>query len=151
KVMREWSRSLPAQLAVAEQPSVSLVDYDPDGEAKVLAAALYSVSDYPETVLLDLVRNMGVEDRQNLLRTYVGDRRNRRHKPGRAFERTHYRFDILADYAAFRDLQRHRLLTVEWQSLTTAHGYMVPEAVAEVGALGDWQANMDSASSLFES
>jgi hypothetical protein len=29
-----------------------------------------------------------------------------------AFERTSYRFDVLADYGAFRDLQRHRLLTL---------------------------------------
>ena len=46
--------------------------------------------------------------------------RNRRHKPGRAFERIDYRFDVLADYGAFRDLQRHRLLTIEWQPLTPA-------------------------------
>ena len=49
---------------------------------------------------------------------------NRRHKPGRAFERTSYRFDVLTDYGAFRDLQRHRLLTIEWQSLSPRHGYV---------------------------
>ena len=51
---------------------------------------------------------------------------NRRHKPGRAFERTDYRFDVLADYGAFRDLQRHRMLTIEWQPLTPRHGYVRP-------------------------
>ena len=50
-----------------------------------------------------------------MLRAYVGNRTNRRHRPGRAFERTAYRFDVLTDYGAFRDLQRHRLLTLEWQ------------------------------------
>ena len=49
------------------------------------------------------------------MRAYVGERENRRHKPGRAFERVDYRFDVLSDYGAFRDLQRHRLLTIEWQ------------------------------------
>ena len=48
--------------------------------------------------------------------------------PGRAFERTDYRFDVLADYGAFRDLQRHRMLTIEWQPLTPRHGYTRPEA-----------------------
>ena len=52
------------------------------------------------------------------IRAYVGERENRRHKPGRAFERVDYRFDVLSDYGAFRDLQRHRLLTIEWQPLT---------------------------------
>ena len=63
---------------------------------------------------------MSADDRAALLRAYVGDRANRRHKPGRAFERTSYRFDVLADYGAFRDLQRHRLLTLEWQPLSAA-------------------------------
>ena len=40
--------------------------------------------------------------------------------PGRAFERIDYRFDVLADYGAFRDLQRHRMLTIEWQPLSPA-------------------------------
>ena len=48
--------------------------------------------------------------------------------PGRAFERTDYRFDVLADYGAFRDLQRHRMLTIEWQPLHPRHGYDVPGA-----------------------
>ena len=61
---------------------------------------------------------------------------NRRHKPGRAFERTAYRFDVLTDYGAFRDLQRHRLLTLEWQPLTPRHGYVEPDAIAEAGARG---------------
>ena len=54
------------------------------------------------------------------MRAYVGERTNRRHKPGRALERVDYRFDVLADYGAFRDLQRHRMLTIEWQPLSPA-------------------------------
>ena len=57
------------------------------------------------------------DERLALLRAYVGERANRRHKPGRALERVDYRFDVLADYGAFRDLQRHRMLTIEWQPL----------------------------------
>ena len=69
---------------------------------------------------------LGTDERVALLRAYVGERHNRRHRPGRAFERTDYRFDVLADYGAFRDLQRHRMFTIEWQRLTPAHGYEVP-------------------------
>ena len=75
-------------------------------------------------------------------------RSNRRHKPGRAFERTQYRFDVLADYGAFRDLQRHRLLTLEWQPLSTDHGYTEPAAIEEAGALGDWRAVMERSAAL---
>ena len=56
--------------------------------------------------------------------------------PGRAFERTTYRFDVLADYGAFRDLQRHRLLSLEWQRLSPEFGADVPEQV-ELAGCGD--------------
>ena len=98
-----------------------------------------------------LARRLTTSERAALLHAYLGTRGNRRHKPGRAFERTAYRFDILADYGAFRDLQRHRLLTLEWQPLSARHGYTEPAAIEEVGALGDWRAVMERSAELYES
>ena len=129
---------------------VTLTDFDPDGEIKVVAAALYNVSALPDDQLLAIARRMSRDDRAALLRAYVGDRANRRHKPGRAFERTAYRFDVLADYGAFRDLQRHRLLTLDWQPLSTRHGYTEPEAIEDAGALDDWRAVMNESAELYE-
>ena len=94
---------------------MTLVDWDPDAEDKLLAAICYPHSHLPEHQLLDRVARLGAAERLALVRAYVGERENRRHKPGRAFERVDYRFDVLSDYGAFRDLQRHRLLTIEWQ------------------------------------
>jgi hypothetical protein len=108
------------------------------------------VTDLPETQLLDRVKQLRHEDRVALLRAYVGERTNRRHKPGRAFERIGYRFDILADYGAFRDLQRHRLLTIEWQRLTPAHGYVRPELVDAAGQTAAFDAAMRRSAALFE-
>src|SRR3989449_1965769 len=129
---------------------VTLTDFDPDGELKVVAAALYSVSALPDDQLLDAARTLSADDRAALLRAYVGHRANRRYKPGRAFERTRYRFDILADYGAFRDLQRHRLLTLEWQPLSTRHGYTEPAAIEDAGALDDWRAGRDRSAELYD-
>ena len=134
--------------AAGARPEVVLTDFDLDGEAKVVAAALYAVSDLPDDQLLSIVRALSDEQRASVLRAYVGERQNRRHKPGRAFERTTYRFDILTDYGAFRDLQRHRLLTLEWQPLSPGHGYGVSEAIHEAGALADWQRIMDESAAL---
>jgi thymidylate synthase ThyX len=120
------------------EDEVRLTDFDPDGEVKVVAAALYAVSDRADTELLRIARAMTADERHAVLAAYVGKRLNRRHRPGRAFERTAYRFDVLGDYGAFRDLQRHRLLTLEWQRLTPRHGHVVPEAIAEAGAADDW-------------
>ena len=129
---------------------VTLSDFDPDGEVKIVAAALYAVSDLPDDVLMSAARKMSADERAQVLRAYIGTRTNRRHRPGRAFERTSYRFDVLTDYGAFRDLQRHRLLTLEWQALTTRHGYTEPEAIREAGAGTDWDRAMDASAELHE-
>ena len=139
-----------AGIEPAPRDEVTLTDFDPDGEVKVVAAALYAVSALPDDQLLDVARRLGVDDRAAVLRAYVGKRGNRRHRPGRAFERTSYRFDVLGDYGAFRDLQRHRLLTLEWQRLSPRHGYAVPEVVDEAGAGGDWARVMEASASLHD-
>jgi hypothetical protein len=100
--------------------------------------------------LIAIARQLSADDRAAILRAYAGTRGNRRHKPGRAFERTSYRFDVLADYGAFRDLQRHRLLTLEWQPLGARHGYTEPAAIEEAGALADWRDVMQQSGDLYE-
>ena len=144
------SRPILDGVEAAATADVTLTDFDPDGEARVVAAALYPVSHLPDAQLSALVRGMSADERAALLRAYVGARTNRRHKPGRAFERTTYRFDVLADYGAFRDLQRHRLLTIDWQPLSSRHGYTEPAAIEEAGALTDWREVMTRSADLYE-
>jgi thymidylate synthase ThyX len=132
----------------AESAEVTLTEFDPEGEAKVVASALYPVSALSDGQAIDLARKLSPHERADILSAYAGDRSNRRHKPGRAFERTRYRFDILADYGAFRDLQRHRLLTLDWQPLSPAHGYVQPAAIDETGALDDWKLVMTRSADL---
>jgi thymidylate synthase ThyX len=112
---------------------VTLLDFDPEGEEKVLVAACFSHLGCSEREAAYRVRRLGHEDRVALLHAYVGERRNRRHRPGRAFERTDYRFELVTDYGAFRDLQRHRMLTIEWQRLGISLGYDMPDLVADAG------------------
>ncbi|MGI9120839.1 MAG: FAD-dependent thymidylate synthase [Acidimicrobiales bacterium] len=131
-------------------PEVTLVDFDPDGEEKVLAAMLYPHVDLTEDRIIERVRELSAGERSALVAAYVGDRTNRRHKPGRALERISYRFDVCTDYGAFRDLQRHRMLTIEWQPLTPRHGYALPEAVAEAGAAGRFNEAMERSAGLYE-
>jgi len=116
-----------------EGPSVRLSEFDPAGEDKVLTAIAYPHLREGEASVAAQVARLGAADRAGLFAAYVGERQNRRHKPGRAFERSVYTFDVVADYGAFRDLQRHRLCTIVWQPLTPELGYEVP---AEVEAAG---------------
>ncbi len=131
-------------------PEVTLVDFDPDAEVKAVASMLYAHSDLPETQLEARARAMSVDDRLAVIRAYEGDRTNRRHKPGRALERPTYRFDILTDYGAFRDLQRHRMLTLEWQKLTTRHGYDRPPAVDAAGQTAAFDEAMGRSADLHD-
>jgi thymidylate synthase ThyX len=147
---REAAAALVQDVAAEPRDEVTLTDFDPDGEVKVVAAALYAQTDLPDDQLLALARRMTAADRLSVLRACVGARGNRRHRPGRAFERTSYRFDVLTDYGAFRDLQRHRLLTLEWQPLSARHGYSEPEAIAEAGAGDAWTRVMDGSAELYE-
>ena len=146
----ELVSSLFGDTPVEQVPSVQLVDFDPDAEDKLLAAICYPHANLPETQLVERVRRLGQTERLALIRAYVGERENRRHKPGRAFERVDYRFDVLSDYGAFRDLQRHRMLTIEWQALTPNHGFVRPELVEEAGMADVFDDAMARSAALYD-
>ena len=130
---------------------VRLIDWKGDGETAVLAAALYPHTGRTLSDLHCVVQQMPPERRAQILRRIVGDRGNRRHRPGRAFEHAEYTFEVTGDYGAFRDLQRHRMLTIEWQRLTTRHGAEEPDALDRIPGLRPaWDRAMDESRWLHE-
>ncbi len=132
------------------EESVVLSDFDPEGEDKLLAAICYSHLTLSESQIYKKVQGMNHDEKVRLIRAYVGDRTNRRHRPGRAFERTDYRFDVLSDYGAFRDMQRHRMLTIEWQPLTPNHGYVRPDIVDDASQTSAFDEVMDRSADLYD-
>jgi thymidylate synthase ThyX len=146
----EEAAASPQERELDATTSVRLIDYDPDGEDKLVAAMLYPYTSISEARIRARVERMTVDEKLDVVRTYVGDRSgNRRHRPGRALEAVFYRFDVLSDYGAFRDLQRHRMLTIEWQDLSTAHGFTMPAAVAAAGGQSRYEASMERSDSLY--
>jgi thymidylate synthase ThyX len=142
-------RLLPPGAPSTDEPTtVRLTDFDPDAEVKLVASMLYPYTHLPEHQIEQRVRDMTVAERVEVMKAYTGDRSNRRHKPGRALERPFYRFDVLADYGAFRDLQRHRMLTIEWQQLSPHHGFERPEAVEAAGATDAFNEAMERSANL---
>jgi thymidylate synthase ThyX len=135
---------------IADAPEVRLTDFDPDGEIKVVAAMLYPYSHLGDEAILARAASMSGEERMDVVRRYVGERSNRRHRPGRAFERTDYRFEVVSDYGAFRDLQRHRLLSIEWQGLTACHGYSMPSSIADAGVRATFAEAMERSARLWD-
>jgi thymidylate synthase ThyX len=151
---RQATEELAARLGPSpggeHQAEVSLTDWDPDGEEKVLAAMLYASTGLSDHEAAEAVRKMSDAEREALVRAYIGERGDRRHLPGRALERTWYRFEVVSDYGAFRDLQRHRLLTIEWQPLTPHLGYTVEGDVERAGLLGSFTESLERSADLYQ-
>ena len=84
-------------------------------------------------MIREAVAALHPDERAAAFDEFVGERSNRRHRPGRGLETLRYRFEIVSDYGAFRDLQRHRMLTCQWQGLTPDLGAGVPDEVDAAG------------------
>ncbi|HEU4392392.1 MAG TPA: FAD-dependent thymidylate synthase [Solirubrobacterales bacterium] len=130
-------------------PSVELVHVD-GSEEDLLAACLFEAAAAPETEVLARIDVLDRAERAELLVALVGERGNRRHRPGRGFEALRYRFEIVSDYGAFRDLQRHRMLTCQWQRLGPDLGAGVPDEVAEAGAGEEFERGLEISRGEYE-
>lgn len=133
-----------------EAEMVRLVDYDPDAEAKVIASALYPYSGANLDNIRKHVSSMGEEEREKVIRAAIGDRKNRRHKPGRGFEHSYYTFEICTNFGAYRDLHRHRILTQQRQRLGCRLGYTMPPDLEDAGFAEKFRDAMDGAKSAWE-
>lgn len=111
-----------------------LLDYWPKNELSLVPEMLFESSGLPLKIIKSNVKKWPRAKQLEVFSAYIGNRFNRRHKPGRALEKAHYEWQITADYGTFRDLQRHRVVDMmEWQRLTAAYGYEVPKLVADAG------------------
>jgi thymidylate synthase ThyX len=121
-------------------PSVRLVESDPDAERKVVAAALFPHSDLS-------FEEIGGDPAQ-VLQALLGDRANRRQRVSRALEHATYTFEIVANFGAYRDLHRHRMLTQDRQLLGTALGYDLPPGLEDLGMAGRFRAAIEAAAAV---
>jgi thymidylate synthase ThyX len=119
-------------------PSVELIDVE-GSEDDLIAASLFESSAAPERAILERVRTLPPDEQAEIIADLVGERPNRRHRPGRGWEAVRYRFEIVSDYGGFRDLQRHRMLTCQWQRLGPDLGAGIPDEVRESGAGSEYE------------
>jgi len=129
---------------------VTLVDYEPDAEARTVAAILYPHTDLPLAEVRALAARLTDAEQLTIIRAYVGERASRFHRPGRAFEEPFYTFDLLADLGAYRDLQRHRMLTQDRQRYGVRHGYVTPPELDAAGLSAPYAAALERAAAAFE-
>jgi thymidylate synthase ThyX len=130
-------------------PSVRLLRTH-GSEEELIAALLYEAAATGEERTLAAVARLSPEERAALVHDLVATRENRRHRPGRGFETLSYRFEIVSDYGAFRDLQRHRLLTCQWQRLSPELGADVPHEVEEAGLGAEYARALETSRAEYE-
>jgi dTMP kinase len=114
--------------------AVTLTGHTMSNELDIVADMLYEHSDLSLAELKQAVASWTYDQKIEVFKAYMGERLNRRHRPGRALEKIHYSFDLVTDYGVFKALQRHRMVDdLEWQQLSPRLGYDVPKLVEDAG------------------
>jgi len=147
-----WAGRLGLDRRTAEEasgPSVRLVSVR-GSEDDLLAALLFEATRADEDETRRALAVLPPDERATLLGELVGERANRRHRPGRGFEALSYRFEVVSDYGAFRDLQRHRMLTVQWQQLSPDLGAGVPDELDQAGVGDAYRAALERSQGAYE-
>lgn len=133
-----------------DQNAVTLVNFWPRNELDLVPHMLYESSDMSLKELQQEVQGWPIERKIETFDTYMGERLNRRHRPGRALEQAHYTWDLVCDYGIFRDLQRHRMVDdLQWQKLTPRYGFEIPKIVEDSGLDEEFEACFDLSAKLY--
>lgn len=130
-----------------------LVNYESEKTAidKIITSIIYEQS--PSTsynIIMQQVKKLSDEKKRKIISTFTKLRKNRRHRPSRAFESVYYTFDLLNNFGMFRDFHRHRALTLERQLLTTDHGYNIPKEIKILGIEKDYRECMAKTKQTFD-
>lgn len=131
---------------------VKLVDYESESKAqdKIVAAILYESQTIPYGDVLSAVKKMSSDTKSKIISDFAKLRENRRQRPPRAFEMTQYTFDVIGNFGMFRDLHRHRVLTLERQLLTTDHGFAISKEIIELGIDKEFKECMNHTKKTFD-
>lgn len=148
--MAELSKKyLPDSYGTTDEP-VTLQHVWPRNELELVPHMLYESSNLSLEEIEQAVSSWPIDRKMDVFNTYMGERLNRRHRPGRALEQAHYTWDLVCDYGIFRDLQRHRMVDdLQWQQLTPRYGYEVPALVDEAGLTDLFEKCFDLSAKLY--
>ena len=148
KLCKRYSKGNPIQGSF-----VKLIESETESSAldSIIAALIYEQSHGIEFGQIKKnIMNLRKKQKVQIIDQYIRIRKNRRHKPPRAFEMVSYTFDLITNYGMFRDFHRHRALTLERQLLTTKHGYHTPNEIIQLGIQKEFDECMSMTKNVFE-
>ena len=118
-----------------------LVDFTPDLQTRVLAAALYRFSNIDYANSIQSVQNYSLDQKRDLIKAlFTGH--NRFTAPLRELEHSSFTFDVVLDQGAWYEVKRHRMMTLTTQAFTPDLGFTVPLAIQQAGCRDEYQALM---------
>jgi thymidylate synthase ThyX len=143
--LQQAAMELMADVAIDPAPVVDLVEREESLEVEIATTLLYSASHYPYRQLRKHVAALDAARVNELIAS--GTRHRGKHDELlREFSAGQsLRFDILMDIGGFRDMHRHRRCVQVLQGYTTAHGYDLPEGIAEAGLQSQYEAAVQAA------
>ena len=130
-----------------------LVEYEPEKTAinRVVAGLFYEqLQGMSYNDMLKQADRMPMKHKTEIISAYANTRENRRHRPSRAFEGVYYTFDLCHNFEMFRDLHRHRTLTLQRQLLTINHGFGMPDEIETLGIKKEYADCMQNTKDTFE-
>jgi len=147
----DMRKVIPEKIALLEnrkRPPVVLVDYDEKAMDKIAAGILYRYTHKDYSAIMEQVKAMDEKEKEDIINNFL-EKRGRHDQPLRELEYADYTFDILMDYGAFRDIQRHRMCTQTNQDVTVEQGYDIPEEMHELGTTAKYKDAMEKAAVAF--
>ncbi len=149
--MKSLCDELFGNIPVEPMPEVDLLeDRSADHEINLMASIVFPYVQHSSAQIRNVIKLWPQEKRQRVFSTYIGERKSKRDRPGRGLEYGYpIQFDIIAGFAEYRDLQRHRMLTQQRQDLGVALGYSVPQEIEEIGKGSLVQECFERAESLY--
>lgn len=138
------------KIDVEKKPNVKLIDYDKNGEINIIASILFPKTHLSWNSIIKKIKNLSNKEKQNILEKYVNGRKERWQKIGRAMENSYVRFEIIMNIGAYRDLQRHRMMTQERQLFSTHLGYDIPVELIGTEILKPYKKAMEQAKIIFD-
>ncbi len=126
----------------------NLIDYDKEGERKVLAAALYRFGEMSFTDAFAHIKSLKKKERAELAEMLL-KRLDKFDAPLRELEYCNYTFDLVMDQGAYAEFKRHRMMSQTPQRLTARLGYTLPRLITEAGFGSKYEAAMESAIKMY--
>ncbi|MFO7639566.1 MAG: FAD-dependent thymidylate synthase [bacterium] len=121
----------PKNFIVYSAADVSLVDYTPNADNKLLAGMLHGVSKASFAECLNRVERHTLARKREILKLALRDLQAY-DAVLREFEHLYVSFELVISAACFAQLKRHRMTSLTVQRYSPNVGWTIPESVAEI-------------------